>query len=427
MNSLENWTHRLLRRGERLFKLDMVYIAKGGFWTSFRFTVGLLTSVASMIAFGNLLPKEDYGVYSYLLSLAASLGFLTLSGIGPAVTRAVARGQRNILRYALSLQLRYNLLALVTIAAAGAYYFNKGNLVFALSLLILALVLPIESAFHIYEHFLIGHKKFDTLAILSSIFSIGAMAATVLTLLLTDNVLILIAVYAIVSFGPSFFTYKWIAKNLPKEEPPEEAVTELRHSAFHITGAGIIGTLANYLDKIILFQVAGPSSLAIYGFAIAGPERIKGLLKNWISIAMPRLSERNADEIHKHFYQRLGLAMIGGAAMASAYIMLSPFLFKWFLPKYLDSILYSQVYSLGLIVLPISIYVGNVFYSQNMLKAIYISSTGVQLLRISLLLFLGWRWQTWGLIAAWLSTQLISAAYVIYVWERERIRLKITG
>src|SRR3989344_3702639 len=169
MHSLKNKVFQALRGSERLFKLDMVYLAKGGFWTTLRFGLGTLTSVVSMIAFGNLLPRETYGIYNYLLALGASLSFLTFSGVGIGVMRAVARGYENVIPIALRLQLKYNLIATTTVLAVAIYYGYKGNMVFASSLALLALAYPIAEAFHIYKQILTGRKRFDTLTKVTSI------------------------------------------------------------------------------------------------------------------------------------------------------------------------------------------------------------------------------------------------------------------
>ena len=102
--------------------MDIPYMTKGGAWTALRFFITTATSLATMVAFGNLLPKETYGIYSYLMSLAGSLGFLTLAGMSTGIVRAVARGQENVVPYSLKLQLRYNLLATAAIAGVGFYY-----------------------------------------------------------------------------------------------------------------------------------------------------------------------------------------------------------------------------------------------------------------------------------------------------------------
>ncbi len=423
MKNLRERTRRILRSSEPYLKMDMIYTTKGGFWTTLKFFVGTAMSIATMIAFGNLVSKEIYGTYNYLLSLAASLGFLTLSGTGTGVLRAVARGNDNVLSYSIRLQLRYNTIAMATIGAVAIYYWIHGNMLFATSLGILAISLPLSEAFHIFEPFFIGQKRFDLLAMIASASSLLSAVATIITIFFTNNIFILVAVYAITSLGPNICSYLYAKRFVSTTELNKETISELRRTAFHLTGAGIVGYLAQYIDKIVLFQVAGPATLAVYSFATAGPERLKGLAKNLLSITLPKLSEKTTQEIRLVFYKRLFFSAIIGAVLAGAYTVFAPLLFKWFLPKYLDSIIYSQIYAISLIFIPVALYVGNVFLSQNMLRAVYMSSTGSQIFRILLFLILGWRWQIWGVITASVITYIVGVIYNIIIWELETRRL----
>lgn len=423
MKSLKSKAFNALRSSESFFKLDMVYLAKGGFWTTLRFLIGLLASIVTMVAFGNLLPRETYGTYNYLLSLGASLSFFTLSGIGIAVTRAVARGHENIVPSALKLQIKYNLIAVLTVLSTSVYYAYKGNMLFSLSLAFLALAYPVSEAFHLYVHILTGKKRFDTITKITSITTVISAITTVTTLLLTHNILIMVAVYTTISLVPNIIAYHITTKNLDKTPPEQGQINEMRRTAFHITGAGIIGVIASYIDKIILFQVAGPSTLAVYGFALAGPERLKSLIKNWTAIALPRLAQSTLGEIRLVVYKRIGFSLIIGFALAFLYIIFAPLLFKIFLPYYLDSIRYSQILAINLIVVPATIFIGSVFASQNMLRATYLLSVGSQVLRIILFITLGWIWQIWGLIAASILSSFANGIYSIIIWEIEMRRL----
>lgn len=414
---------RMLGKIGHILRLDMVYIAKGGFWTTLSFTVSTLTSIVTMIAFGNLLSKEAFGTYNYLLALGASLSFLTISGTSTAVMRSVSRGYENIIPYALKLYLKYNLFAVGIVLFTAIYYGYKGNYIFAGALAMLAIAYPIAEAFHLYANILTGRRKFNTLTKITSIINIFGAIITVTTLLLTNNVLVLIAVYSVMSLVPNIIIYIITVKKIPKVEPQPEQIEELRRTAFHVTGSSIIGIVASYIDKIALFQVAGPASLAIYGFALAGPDRLKSLVKNWTSIALPKLARNSLSQIRLVVYGRIGFSVFLGAFMALVYILLSPILFKLLLPQYLDSIIYSQVLSLALLVVPTTIYMGSIFASQNMLKATYLLNLGSQSMRIVLFIIGSWLWGIWGLVVAYLASHLINAIYSVIVWEIETRRL----
>lgn len=424
MKKIRQKAYSALRNTEYMFKTDMVYLSKSSFWTTLRFVIGLMTSLGTIVAFGNLLPKEAYGVYSYLLSLAGSLGFLTLSGMSTGIIRAVARGKESIYPYAVKLQTKFNLLGTASIASLGFYYGVKGNMTFALSLLLLAIAMPVSAIYHSFESVLIGKKRFDLLTIITSIMSGVSAVGTIVALFFTNNILLIILTYSALSLIPNYVAYKYVLRDMNIDQPNDEDIQELKRTAFHLTGAGIVSTIAQYFDKIVLFQVAGPAALATYGFAIAGPERLKGLIKNWIIIALPKLSERSIQDIKSVFYRRIGLSLITGSVLSLVFIVFSPLLFQLFLPRYLESIIYAQVYSLGLIFIPVGVFVGNVFYGQNMLRAVYINSIGSQLLRIALFLLLGWKWQIWGLIIASILSYSASALFSILVWNIESSRIK---
>ncbi len=391
---------------------------------SLGFLTSTVSSIITVVAFGNLLSKETYGVYSYLLSLASTLGFLTLTGVGPGITRSVAQGEERVVPYAMKLQFKYNLIAIGTVGAAALYYALKGNTVFAIALGILAVAMPVAGTYHTFEQVLTGRKKFHTLTLLNAISAFSYTAVMVSALFFTQNVLVLVCIYSVMSLLPNMIAYLIVARDIPEGELSPEAKKDFRRSSLHITGAGLIGSLAQYVDKLVLFHVAGPVSLAIYNFAIAGPERLKGLIKNWVAIALPKLSERSITEIKNTFKKRVMLSLLSGVVVAGVYIVFSPILFKLLLPKYLDSIKYSQVYALNLIFVPVLVYVGNIFYSQNMLRAIYISSTGIQVLRILIFIIFGSLWQTWGLVIAAILYQLVSSIFSTGVWLREGNRLE---
>lgn len=423
MQSIRNKVYRAVRSSGYLLKLDTIYLLKGGFWTVLRFIIGTLASVVSMVAFGNLLSKDSYGVYSYLLSLGASLSFLTLSGTGTAAMRAVARGYENVIPAALRFQLKHNLLSVACILAAAIYYSYNDNILFAGSLAFLALAYPIAEAFHMYVPILTGQKRFDTITKLTSLSTLLSTLITITALLLTQNVLILIALYSLTSLIINVSMYKWVTRNLSKALPSEEAVREMKRTSLHVTWAGYVGAAAQHIDKIFIFQVLGPVSLAIYAFALAGPERLKGLVKSFIGIAMPQIARRSLYNIRQVMYSRIALATSMGAILALGYIILSPVLFELLLPKYLEAITYSQILALSLIAIPTSVYIGTVFASQNMLKANYAFSIGTQIIRIALLIPLGLLWELWGIIIAFVLSTALHAVYSIIVWEIEVRRL----
>ena len=386
------------------------------------FVVGTLGSIVTMVAFGNLLSRETYGTYNYLLSLGASLSFLTLSGVGPAVVRAIARGYDNVVPYALRLQLKYSSPAVALILIVSLYYAYNGNNLFAASLVLLAVAYPIADSFHMYKEILTGRKRFDTLSKINNVITAVGAFSTVVALYYTNSIIVLIALYTVMTFVPNLLAYKSTTKGIGGTPDPEE-ISELRRTSFHLTGAGIIGVIASYIDKILLFQVAGPAALATYTFALAGPDRLKSLIKNTNALAFPKLARRSLDQIQEVVYKRIVVLLLAGLALFACYWFLAPFLFKILLPRYLDTVAYSRVIALAVIITPVSSYFGGIFSAQNMLRATYAYNLMSHVVRILLFVILGLEWQIWGLVWASIIANLFNTLFGFIIWEWEYRRL----
>jgi len=117
--------YNLLRWSQKYTKTDMVYLAKGGSWLTLGQIVSTIASFLSAIAFANLLPRETYGQYKYILSITSILAIPTLAGINTAVIRAIARGYEGSFIPALKTKIKWGLLGGITsIGLAGYYYFS---------------------------------------------------------------------------------------------------------------------------------------------------------------------------------------------------------------------------------------------------------------------------------------------------------------
>ena len=83
--------YKLLRWSEKYTKTDMVYLAKGASWLTSGQIISSFAIVLLAIAFANLIPRETYGTYKYVISVVGALSIFTLPGINTAVVQAVAR------------------------------------------------------------------------------------------------------------------------------------------------------------------------------------------------------------------------------------------------------------------------------------------------------------------------------------------------
>lgn len=406
---------------QKYTQADMLYLAHGGFWSALGFLINSLLSLLLVVAFANLLPKETYGIYKYIMSLAGALGFLTFTGMNNAVIQAVSRGYEGALKHAMKIQLRWNFLFLIGTSILGSYYLFKGNNTFSTSLFIIGIIFPLSTAFNTYGAFLIGKKEFKKISIysiLTELFRIGIM---IFILFLIKNIVLIITAYMISGLLPNIYFY-YRVKKLPKseventEEKQQEAL--FKYGA-HLSIVSIFGTISQHIDKIVLFQFLGPIQLATYYLATAMPDRIKGFSKAIMNVVFPKLATKNLIELKETFYSRLFQSLILGSILAGIYILLAPLLFKYLFPKYLPSIFYSQLLSLNLIlILPLT-YFAYVLQSQKLVKSIYQISVTGNIVEISLYITMGAIWGIIGVILAAILSNLFMILFGLTVWRKE--------
>lgn len=371
---IKSKVYGLLRSSEKYTKTDMVYLTKGTFWLTLGQVISSASSFLLAIAFANLLPKETYGIYRYILSIVGILNISTLSGMNTVIIQAVARKFEGSVIPALKMKIYWGALgSLAGLILAGYYYF-QGNATLAISFLVVSAFMPFMDSFTLYDSLLSGKKLFKISVRYGIISQTTAVVISIIILFLTKNLFLILLAY----FLPwTIMRFVFLKLTLNKFPPNQNQDPGTISYGKHLSFMGIIGTVATYLDRLLIFHYLGAIEVAIYSIAIAPPEQLKTLFKNIPALAMPKLAQRSFKEIDTLLYKRLFCLFLVGLAMAGIYFILAPYFFKIFFPKYLDSIFYSKILSLSVIfTAPLSLLnaVGNSKINNTPKKMIYQSS-----------------------------------------------------
>ncbi len=346
---LKNKLYRGLRASEQYTKTDMVYLARGGLWLGSGQIWGAVIAFGLSLAFANLLTPESYGIYKYVLSVAGIIGALTLTGMGTAVIQGVAAGEEAILRAAFKKAVQFAALPWLVAWVVAFYYWYQGNLILAGSLGLVGIALPLTNAFGLYSSFWNGRKNFKLATSSWAATYLATALLLVLAMFATDNPLVLIAIYFTTNLIFNAFFYWQVNRQVSGRAAfRPETLTYGQH----LTMMNIIGTVANQLDKIIIFQLFGALPLAIYSFAQAIPEQIKGSFKNLFNLALPKYAAANPQQLRTSIVDKMIRLTIIATGITVLYMAAAPSIFKLLFPKYLDAVFYSQLYILGLVALP---------------------------------------------------------------------------
>jgi len=389
-----------LRKSENFFKADMVYLAKGNFWQISGQVVTNILSLGLMVLFANLLPKETYGLYKYILSLAGALNIFTLTGMNQAVVRAVAAGNDGAFQTSVKYQLKWNVLQLLAFWILGGYYFLNGNQYLGTSLLVMSIFSPLTFAFNTYGAYLDGKKNFQLNNIFSVLSTLIYVVGMVVAIVFSGETIWLVVAYSLTTFVSTTIFY---ALTLHIFHPPTTSSKDVLKYGRELTFIGFIDPIVSQVDKIILSHFWGATQLAVYALATAIPDRAVPLIKSLVGIGLPKFSTKTPEELNRVFYTRILQGMAVGAICSIAYFIIAPYLFKYLLPKYLEGVFYSQLLAISFIFAMPNRYIGLLLTSQKLSKLSFMSNFIQSVIRVILYLVLG----IWGGILGLISTHVL--------------------
>jgi O-antigen/teichoic acid export membrane protein len=411
---LRNTTYKLLRFSEKWTKTDMVYFAKGGFWL----TLGQIFSAGSAfllsIAFANLLPKEVYGNYKYILSMASILSIPTLAGISTAITQAAAKGFDGSFIPAIKKRIKWGLLGAVSSVILAGYYFLQGNTTLTFGFLIAGIFLPFMDPFNSYISLLLGKKRFKVSTKYGIITKIIYTIAAAIVLFSTDNLYLIVLTYFIVY---TLLRFIFLITTIKKSNLNNKKDERLISYGKHLSLMGIINTVAAQLDKILVFNQLGAIPLGVYSFAVAMPEQIKAILKNIQPLALPKFAQSKQIETRKTILIKMFKFSIAVLPIVVIYILIAPYIFSWLFPQYLDSVIYSQVFSISLLTISASLPV--VFLqAQKETKKLYKLNIYSPIIQIITLFVFIYFFGLMGVITARILNRVINMFIVVMLINR---------
>lgn len=413
MNKLKFNLRKLLHWSEKYIKTDMLYLVKGGFWLSAKQVINALLSLLLTIGFANLLPKEIYGTYKYIVSFAGLMMIFSLYGMYTAIVRATAQGKEGSFWPAIKTRIYWSMIGSMGTAAAAIYYYYLSNNVFAIGFAIATIFIPFFESLFSYDAVLIGRKNFKQSSVYQIISRLFTFLIIIGALYLTQNLFwVIFAYFFSYSISRAIFVLIIAKKYALNQEEDTSAISYGKHLSF----VEAIGVVAKYVDKILVFHYIGAVELAIYSFATAPVDQISSVLANIQTLALPKYSQGEKEKIKLALIKKMVLLGIAILAITIIYFFISPAIFKLAFPKYLESISYTKIYVLSLITavgtLPIALIQG-----QKNIKAIYKYNVISSILSITILFF-SVKFGLIGVIIARVINRFVNLFYLTYLAKK---------
>ena len=397
----------LARPVERFLGIDLGYVFRGGSWLLIGKIFGSFIAFFLSVAYARYLPKSVYGDYRYVLSVLSIAGIFALPGMATAITRGVARGYEGTFRMGGQIIFfsSFGITLVGFVLAAGLFFHGQSSL--AWGFIIASLIVPFVEGLGNWRGYYDGKSAFKEKTILNlydQLFYALSMflAIGIIVLFRTQgpvSLLVLLSAYSLGEGIPNTLFFLKTFKKVPKDSPAEPG--SVRYG-LHLSLMNIPATIANYLDAVLLHAFIGPVTLATYSFAIALPEQLKAFLSLPADIVFPKLSTQTPGQtlsvnLKKTLPKKIFKSSFITLVIVLIYIAMAPFVYKILFPKYLDAILFSQVFALSLILFPFTIF-NTALKAEGNIKKIYVYNIGAPMIQIAVLAVLIPIYGLWGAI-----------------------------
>jgi len=411
--ALRSRLYGILRWSERYTKTDMVYLASGSFWIGIGQVSNAAAGFVSALVFGNLLPRDAYGVYKYILTLSSMLGSFSLTGLRTALTRSVSRHHDGDLQKGFWLSVRWSLLMVAASFALGLYYFWQGNFTLGAGMLIFGSFSPILNGANLYAYYLNGARRFKQ----ENLYSIGRdwipLFALASTLFVTKNVVVISLVYFASNTAAAYLFYLHTLRSVP---PSSTTSTDLVSYSTHLSAMAVLSGVITQADKLLVFHYLGATELAVYSFATAMPNQLQSAFKTLYTLALPKFSLKETADLKKIIFKRILQAGLLGVVATGAYVLAAPYIFYWFFPLYLDAIPYTELFAFTILLSATGSITSVYFDSQSEVQKKYIitifSNLSKLVLMMVLLRYMGMAGIIVGILVSWTLTFLLQVGLI---------------
>ncbi len=372
----------------------------------------MLFSFATMFAFARWVPKETFGKYQYIISTIAIIAIFTLPQMSTALTRAVAKGKEGMLTLCAKAKMKWGLISVIISLFVSFWYFSHGNFSLGASFLIASFLFPFPRAFNLFGSIWQGRKKFDIQN--KYLIYINLLEALIFipVLFLTNNLVIIIIAYFLsrIIFRGIFF--KLTLRRIENQETDDKTISFGKH----LTLMQALEIFAGQIDKVIIWQILGPMSVAIYSFAQMPIQKTHALTPLG-ALALPKLSQKNFAETKKGLLKKFAKSFLFSIPLYLIFVALIPLGYKIVFPAYIEAVPYARILAISIAFIPLAL-LNTSLMAAGKTKELYIIRSIVPSVKIMFFVVLIPLFGIWGIVISILISQITGAILTLYLFTR---------
>lgn len=271
------------------------------------------------------LTKKTFGDYQFVLTAVALSSIFCFSGLQNVTLQSVARGFSGTYRAATKWSWFGSFGGTVCLIICGLVFWYIGEHELTLAFLCAAIVFPVSSGLVTWMPFLAGKENFRLQAVaMGSTLAAGNGIIIILGLAKVAPLWLLV----VVSLGSVGLLNIWMTRRSflvtcsSGEIEPNSIAYGLRTSMYSV--ANVVG---NYLDRVLLYLLISPESLAIFAISERIPELLKKNIQSFTEAIIPTMSRKES------YTASMDAKINKSGVMASAVILILAFaVIPWLLP-----------------------------------------------------------------------------------------------
>lgn len=393
----------------KMLHTDGKHLLHGSFWLGIGQLFSILSGIITSALLAHYLTENDYGTYRYLITLGVIFTGFSLTGIGQSLLQATAKKYYAFYSESIKTSALYSIGTLLISLGAAGYYFFNGDEVLFIGCLIISIFQPFLNTYLNIFAFLQGSGRYRETTLTHAAKMIFVALFTLGTLLFTTNVLVLLLAYFL-SHGMASYITHYLYQPSSNSSAEKNVISEYVAYARHVSLQNLIINISARLDNIIVFTQLGAAELAIYSIANIVPDQIKASFKNISNLMFPSFVKYdNWGKLQKTVFHRSWQLCIALILVTLFYVLLAPYLYAFLFPKYEEAVKYSQLlaltFPLFVVLVP-----NNALQSQLEESALYIIAIITSIINIlSLMFFIS----NYGLIGAILARFIYRIVHVL--------------
>lgn len=394
--------------------LPMDAAFRSGFQMMLGRGIAFLASFVVVTVMGRFVPREVVGSYNFVIATLAIVSIATLPGMNSALSRAVSRGYDATTKTVMFTRLRWGLMGSIASFIIGIICLFIGKPQLGGAFLIASPFVPLtdtwsSSTFAFWQ----GKKQFKQSALFTALYYIGLALITIPVLLLTNNLIIIVLFVMIAQAILGFSVYKSIRHEKDITDPEALSLGK------NLSIMQALQILGSNTDRVITLVLFGPALTAVYALAALPVSKAWQLLPIGI-VSLPHLSTHSlTHEVKRIILKKTGTLFLITIPASGLAILLAPFLYNLFFPLYPDSVIFFQILIASFAFAPV-ILLKSALTAFQQTQLLYISEICTPLLKIGLMIGLGYAYGLIGIALGAALTSVFDFILVFFLFARSR-------